>query len=361
MKFHLGSRPYKIYINGQRLNLQQLGYLGTKTVKEYTLTVYWRPGIQDVIVNRTSSQNSEASLTRLYSGDTIYTGDTLKISAIGVEGYTINPYQQNVIVTGDTEIYVEPAEASWIGKPHEIYLPNGSVVTVFPEEESEQYEQVYIIADFDLQPIWDTLHWRNSQLDAVYLTAETPLDLYELSSDFYYELQDTWPEDQFESSAAQATYIKQYGTYLGSLWIAADNESSDKECWYITYKKPKLNSHLSQVLQLAEDYNILVTFEPESFDFGAYRFTADFAAQLVCKGYHWGGWCIDASYPTLATPIDIYDLDTYDLEDYNTEGVLGQPESEAAYIVAHGKYLGSIYVDAQNQWQFIYKEELANE
>lgn len=133
---------------------------------------------------------------------------------------------------------------------------------------------------------------------------------------------------------------------------------------YLGAPEQVLRADISQELHLIEDYTILV--EPISADeygFDAYFLTADFPVQYICQEKHWGSWYIDSTYPTIDTPIDIYELDTYEMQEYNDQerGNYGFPEAEAVLIRRYGKYLGSIYVDVNNCWQFVYKEDLANE
>lgn len=376
MGFHLGSDQFKINLGGQTYKVRvetTKQEESEENIQEYTLTIYWRPGVQDVEVIRTSSQNSKATLTRLYSGDRIYIGDTLEIAATKVDGFNLTEYQRSLIVTGNTEIYIEPTGETPVEQAQEIYLPDDFIVEITPNGSDLQIIHEYgisITADFELDLIWNNLHWGNTAaIDIEYLTSETPLEIYEMPLDWYYELQ-AYNGDSFSlTSEQQAMHVRKYGKYLGAIWVDYDDQDSNR-VWYITYKKQSqvidtlpwelFNANDSHELILANNYSISVAkiVANNGNDFDAYEFTADFDGKFICSGCNWGYQIIDSSYPTINNTIDIYEFDTYNDQGY--QETIGTPELEASYIAQYGNYLGSIYVDDNNCWQVIYKEDLAN-
>lgn len=226
MKFHLGSEQFKIHLNGKTYKVK---YVGTGKPKEinYTLTVYWRPGVAEVEIIRESSLNQEATLGRLYSGDKIYAGDVLTVTAYEVEGYSILDYEHNITVAGDTLIYIEPNGWTYDYTTQEIVLPSGDTVAVYKNSE-HRYE---ISADFDLQTLNNGKHWGYCSIAEELLSAEQYIDLYDFdtySDNGYQEAMCLEPEDE-------AAYIRQHGDYLGSIWIGPGHS------WYITRRSELIN------------------------------------------------------------------------------------------------------------------------
>lgn len=363
MGFHLGSNQFKINLGGQTYKVR------VETSKsniepdipiiepeEYTLAIYWRVGIKDVIVTRNSTQYSHALLTRLYNGAKIYTGDVLTIEVITVTSdIVVQPYVSQYTVTGDTTVFIEPVDEIFTSKAQEICLPSGMILQAAPAGSSGY---VGITADFNIEALWTSYHWGGS-FEIDYLTAQTPIDIYKLDveNDDWVYAGNTLSEDL--TSIQQAQYIQERGKYLGSLWIDGDS-ATNKLLWYITYRTvPPLNIISPfEELTLTSDYAIGVTRYAAGFadntNFERFVFTADFSAHFICGGCHWGSWVIDASYPTVEQPIDIYELETYDNQNY--QEIIGEGMAEGEYIAANGTYLGSIYPDSDGIWHVIYKE-----
>lgn len=362
MKFHLGATAFKVHINSQACKVHVGNDLPVmQQFEEFMLTVYWRPGIKDVEITRTASKNPTALLGRIYSGENIYIGDQLSIKANCAAGYGVDTYPRNIIVEGNTTIYIEPNGETSIDYAQEIYLPNDYLIEVTPEE---QYTCASVSADFDLCMIWNNMHWSNN-LDFAYII-DTPVDLYELPGDWYYDLQQSYEQTTGESfsmsTEQQAAYIRQNGLYLGTIWISY-HDRYKHHLWHISYNPGKhLSSDFTQEIHFNNGYSIAVSKEitnpEEGRDFDAFCFTADFAAQLLCNGCHWGSYCIDVTYPTKNTPIDLYELDTYDDPEYLNVMSEGNSGLEALYISTHGKYIGSLYVDNKNCWVIVYREDL---
>lgn len=75
--------------------------------KPYTLTINKGPGVKTVTVTRTSTKVKDVSTNvTLNSGDVIYHGDTLKVSAAANTGYDINSYTPTISVDGDENVSI---------------------------------------------------------------------------------------------------------------------------------------------------------------------------------------------------------------------------------------------------------------
>lgn len=75
--------------------------------KPYTLTINKGPGVKTVTVTRTSTKVKDVSTNvTLNSGDVIYHGDTLKVSATANTGYDINSYTPTISVDGDENVSI---------------------------------------------------------------------------------------------------------------------------------------------------------------------------------------------------------------------------------------------------------------
>lgn len=86
------------------------GYTTNETVWEklyiYTLTISKGTGVNTITVTRTSTKNHEASTGVLSSGATIYTYDTLTVSATASSGYTLNSYTSSYTVSGNINVSI---------------------------------------------------------------------------------------------------------------------------------------------------------------------------------------------------------------------------------------------------------------
>lgn len=75
--------------------------------KPYTLTINKGPGVKTVTVTRTSTKVKDVSTNvTINSGDVIYHGDTLKVSAKANTGYDINSYTPTISVDGDENVSI---------------------------------------------------------------------------------------------------------------------------------------------------------------------------------------------------------------------------------------------------------------
>lgn len=74
--------------------------------KPYTFLMQQGVGVKTVEVRRTASQEPSASIGVLSDGSTIYRGDTLSVSAIAQDGYTLNAYNRTYSVTDNLAINI---------------------------------------------------------------------------------------------------------------------------------------------------------------------------------------------------------------------------------------------------------------
>ena len=75
--------------------------------KPYTLTINKGPGVKTVTVTRTSTKVKDVSTNvTINSGDVIYHGDTLKVSATANTGYQIDSYTKTISVDGNKNVSI---------------------------------------------------------------------------------------------------------------------------------------------------------------------------------------------------------------------------------------------------------------
>ena len=75
--------------------------------KPYTLTINKGPGVKTVTVTRTSTKVKDVFTdVTLNSGDVIYHGDTLKVSATANTGYDIDSYTKLITVDGNENVSI---------------------------------------------------------------------------------------------------------------------------------------------------------------------------------------------------------------------------------------------------------------
>ena len=75
--------------------------------KPYTLTINKGPGVKTVTVTRTSTKVKDVSTNvTINSGDVIYHGDTLKVSAAANTGYDIDSYTPTISVDGNENVSI---------------------------------------------------------------------------------------------------------------------------------------------------------------------------------------------------------------------------------------------------------------
>jgi hypothetical protein len=192
----------------------------------------WRAGIADVEVIRTSTIKPGATLGRIYSNDTVYTGDTLSINAIPTEGYTVQPYNTEIIVGreyGYKFIEIETEQTTpTISASQEIVLPTGDMIAT---SVSQLDDELYFDSDTNLQVLFDGCHWGYNRLDLQWVeNIQLPrIHLYD------YNL---YNDEEYQSimgtPALEYEYITNHGRYLGTL-IVGDGEYGVKWCWYLTY------------------------------------------------------------------------------------------------------------------------------
>ena len=72
----------------------------------FLLTISKSIGVDSIVVERTESPVGEGSIGELSSGDIIYYGDKLTVTATASRGYRLNDYSQNVQVMNNTTILI---------------------------------------------------------------------------------------------------------------------------------------------------------------------------------------------------------------------------------------------------------------
>lgn len=114
---------------------------------------------------------------------------------------------------------VVSASALNIGTTQTLNMPSGDQLVV---SLADQSNELYISTDLDLDFIWqnssgDCYHWPNT-IDPDYLVGGSLLHIFEFD---YYEWQnDSEWQDCFNNTTAEAYFIRDYGRYLGTIWIA---------------------------------------------------------------------------------------------------------------------------------------------
>ena len=78
--------------------------VGLLKAKEYSLTFYTYEGVSEASVKRKSCIRGDAYVGRIYNGAKLYEGDVLEVSAEAADNYTLDPYQSEIVVTGNTRI-----------------------------------------------------------------------------------------------------------------------------------------------------------------------------------------------------------------------------------------------------------------
>lgn len=116
---------------------------------------------------------------------------------------------------------VAESSALSIYKTQTLTMPSGAQLVVSINDQSNG---LYISSDLDLDFIWqnssgDSLHWPGT-VDYNYLIGGPVLHIFEFN---FYEWQDDseWQLCIGEPSA-EASFIKEYGYYLGTIWIEND-------------------------------------------------------------------------------------------------------------------------------------------
>ena len=85
----------------------QLNVNYTIWAKPYTLTINKGPGVKTVTVTRTSTKVKDVlTNVTINSGDVIYHGDTLKVSATANTGYDIDSYTPTISVDGNKNVSI---------------------------------------------------------------------------------------------------------------------------------------------------------------------------------------------------------------------------------------------------------------
>lgn len=113
------------------------------------------------------------------------------------------------------------APALNINTTQTLNMPSGDQLVVSINDQSNG---LYISSDLDLDFIWqnssgDSLHWSGA-VDYNYLIGGPVLHIFEF--DLYEWQNDSEWQDCFNNSPAEAYFIKDYGRYLGTIWIAND-------------------------------------------------------------------------------------------------------------------------------------------
>lgn len=111
------------------------------------------------------------------------------------------------------------APALNINTTQTLNMPSGDQLVV---SLVNQNNELYISSDLDLDFIWQSgsgecFHWP-ATVDPYYLEGGPLLHIFEFD---YYEWQDDrlW-QDCFNDTNAEADFIRYYGRYLGTIWIA---------------------------------------------------------------------------------------------------------------------------------------------
>lgn len=189
--------------------------------KPYTLTINKGPGVKTVTVTRTSTKVKDVSTNvTINSGDVIYHGDTLKISATANTGYDIDSYTPTISVDGNENVSITASSVKAI--PTISDLVTGG-------EPSARYTAFKVT---------------NHDKFAGYV-------MYEIISTSTAETIMTGYTDKLEPGASEGKYVKHYGAKgdynvkvrVQSLLDIHDTSGYGWSDWYLaTYTKLTLSS-----------------------------------------------------------------------------------------------------------------------
>ena len=199
----------------------QLNVNYTIWAKPYTLTINKGPGVKTVTVTRTSTKVKDVSTNvTINSGDVIYHGDTLKVSATANTGYDIDSYTPTISVDGNENVSITASSVKAI--PTISDLVTGG-------EPSARYTAFKVT---------------NHDKFAGYV-------MYEIISTSTAETIMTGYTDKLEPGASEGKYVKHYGTKgdynvkvrVQSLLDIHDTSGYGWSDWYLaTYTKLTLSS-----------------------------------------------------------------------------------------------------------------------
>lgn len=199
----------------------QLNVNYTIWAKPYTLTINKGPGVKTVTVTRTSTKVKDVSTNvTINSGDVIYHGDTLKVSATANTGYDIDSYTPTISVDGNENVNITASSVKAI--PTISDLVTGG-------EPSARYTAFKVT---------------NHDKFAGYV-------MYEIISTSTAETIMTGYTDKLEPGASEGKYVKHYGTKgdynvkvrVQSLLDIHDTSGYGWSDWYLaTYTKLTLAS-----------------------------------------------------------------------------------------------------------------------
>ena len=189
--------------------------------KPYTLTINKGPGVKTVTVTRTSTKVKDVSTNvTMNSGDVIYHGDTLKVSAKANTGYDIDSYTPTISVDGNENVSITASAVKAIPTISDL---------VTSGEPSARYTAFKVT---------------NHDKFACYV-------MYEIKNTSTAEIIMTGYTDKLEPGASEGKYVKHYGAKgdynvkvrVQSLLDIHDTSGYGWSDWYLaTYTKLTLSS-----------------------------------------------------------------------------------------------------------------------